>query len=164
LLFWVAGLALIGSTLSCGSPQTQRLTPYIDYSKFNPTGKSLLVKRVGIKGAEELKITAEDFQSALLDCLNKSGLFTQVSTSGAGDYVLKAEILSQKFIPGMTANAIFFVHYRLADAKTKKILWRQSLVSQFNAYGADPPRVAEGAVRDNLSQMIENVAKAVAKD
>ncbi len=109
LLLWVAGLALIGSSLSCASPpQTQRLAPYKDYSSFKPSGKSLLVKQVGVQGAEDLKITTEAFQSALMDCLNKSGLFTQVSTSGAGDYVLKAEVLSQKFIPGMTANAIFF--------------------------------------------------------
>ncbi len=58
----------------------------------------------------------------------------------------------------------FFVHYSLADAKTRKTLWRQSLVSQFNAYGADLGRAAEGVVRDNLSQMIEKVAKALSGD
>lgn len=162
-------LSFIFGTMSCAvpPPAALKMTPYIDYSQFTPTEKTLSVAKVKMErktGSFEsprksLIITVETFQSALIECLHKSGIFQEIFIDQKGDYELQAQILSEKVIPGLTINVILFVHYSLVDNKVNKVIWKESIVSQYDTYGGEPTNGVEGAVRDNLSQLLTKLSQ-----
>ena len=113
-------------------------------------------------------IENEGFGQALLIALQDSGLFMKVGTEPAGDLALKAEIISQELMPGLTMTSVLFVHYSLIDTKTSEDIWKENILSQYDAplreafFGPTrAQRAHEGAVRNNLEQLIKKLAKVV---
>jgi hypothetical protein len=141
------------------------MVPALDYSMLTATDKTLSVVEPRLEGEEKspkgLQIDSSAFQGALVHCLNKSGMFSQVFTQPNADYELRTEIVSQKVIRGLTANAILFVHYALVDTETKELVWKENVVSQYNGYGGDVANIVEGSVRVNLTQFLKNLSEAL---
>lgn len=138
------------------------LVPYIDYSTFTSYGKSIKVVHVKTGEVnmpfENLKITGEVFQKAISETLEEANLFEVVLGGKIADYECHSIIISQKVIPGITANAILFVSYRLIDVKTKGVVWSETILSQYDTYGGDLTNAIETAARDNLSKFITKLS------
>lgn len=150
--------------VSCATaPKKNKMIPYVDYSTFASSGRTLKITEV--KGGEETgwdipKIDNKDFKEALMDTLKKAGLFKEIFIDHAGDYELYTEIVSQKVVPGLTAYAAIVVHYRMVETKTNQAIWTENIFSQNDAFGANQGKDAiEGAARDNLAQLIRKLAE-----
>ncbi len=155
--------------VSCATaPEKNKMVPYIDYSTFASSGRTLKITEV--KGGEETgwdvpKIDNKSFKEALIDTLKKTGLFKEIFTGQPGDYELDAEIVSQKVQPGLTAYAALFVHYRLVETKTNQAIWNENIFSQNDAFGANQGKdVIEGAARDNLTQLIRKLSEILTQE
>lgn len=139
-----------------------KMTPYLDYSTFSATGKTIRVAEVRVgeiqTPAESLVITGESYRNALRETLDKTGLFRVLPEGEDADYECKTEIVSQKVIPGLTANAILFVHYKIVDNRTKTIAFKSSVLSQSDSYGGDLTTALESAARDNLSKIVHQLS------
>jgi hypothetical protein len=138
------------------------LVPYIDYSTFTSSGKSIKVGTVKAgqvnMPVEDLKITGEIFQKAISETLVKANIFEVVLGEKKVDYECHSEIISQKVIPGVTANAILFVNYWLIDTKTKDVVWNETVLSQYYTYGGDLTYAIEASARDNLSKFVTKLS------
>lgn len=160
--FWqIIGSLLVTVTLaSCvASINTGKMVPVIDYSAFNKGGKTLALASVTCKAeaypiSTPLLISDGAYREVLRDSIGRSGIFKEVSLGQSGDFLLKAEIVSQKLIAGLTANAVLFVHYELINAKTQEKVWQDSILSQYDSYGGDPQNIVEGSARDNITQLL----------
>jgi hypothetical protein len=154
---------------AAGPPEARHMVPSADYSGFNFSGKTLKVAEV--KGGEKTKpmnvptIDNEGFQEASVNTLKKSGMFKEVSTNREGDYELMAEIVSQKWQPGLPGNVTLFIHYRLIDTESNQVFWKETIFSQYSASMDDAPfglerakMSTEGAVRDNLTKLLRKLS------
>lgn len=150
---------------SCATAlQVGEMIPHVDYSAFTSTDKTIKVQEV--YGGELTnpmgmsKIESKGFQDALVTTLRKSGIFKEVFIDRSGDYELKTQIVSQKMASWLaTTNVTLFVHYRLFETKTNKEVWSQSFLSQYDADNLNKgPHANEGAVRDNLTQLLKKLA------
>lgn len=159
LAFLAASLILTAGCRTTDPPV--KMTPYLDYSRFSATGKSIRVAEVRVgevqTPAESLQITGESYRNALRETLVKTGIFRVPGEGENTDYECQAEIVSQKVFPGLTANAILFVHYRIVDIRTKKIAFKSSVHSQNDSYGGDLTNALESAARDNLTKFVQQL-------
>jgi hypothetical protein len=139
-----------------------KMTPYLDYSTFSATGKTIRVAQVSVgevqTPAEGLQISGESFRNSLRETLVKTGIFRVLPDGENADYECRAEIVSQKVFPGLTANAILFVHYRIVEIRTKNIVFRSSVHSQNDSYGGDLTNALESAARDNLAKIVHQIS------
>ena len=138
-----------------------KMVPYIDYSIFTSSGKTIQITEVKGGGEETQglsRIDNKSFQEALLDTLRKSNLFREVYTNQTAYYKLNTEIVSQKVEPGISAYAALYVHYSLVKIPTKQVIWSENIFSQNNAFGANQGKdVLESVARDNLAQLIRKL-------
>jgi len=139
-----------------------KMVPYLDYSTFSATGKTIRVAEVKVGEiqipAESLKITGEAYRNALRETLSKTRIFQVLPEGANADYECQAEIISQKVIPGLTANAILFVHYRIIDNRIKNVVFKASVHSQNDTYGGDLTNALESAARDNITKIINQLS------
>jgi len=163
---------LFMSSCTVKAPESQYMTPEIDYSKFTTTGKTIKIGEVkgGIKPTSmgRPSIGNEGFQEALITTLRKSGLFKEVFTDGNSDYELLTEIVAQKWHPGFSITSTLFVKYRLVEAKSNREIWKENIYSQYEAeseeawLGQDRATKAnEGAVRENLKLLLEKLSDKI---
>jgi len=158
-LAWIV-VMLAGGCATANPPV--KMTPYLDYSTFSATGKTIRVAKVSVgevqTPAEGLEITGESFRNSLSETLGKTGIFRVLPEGENADYECRAEIVSQKVFPGLTANAILFVHYRVVDNRTKIIVFKSSVHSQNDSYGGDLTNALESAARDNLAKIVHQLS------
>lgn len=144
-----------------------KMVPYIDYSTFTSSGRTIKVTEVKGGGEETLgysKIDNESFKEALLETLKRSNLFKGIYTNKTSDYELHTEIISQKVEPGISAYAALYVHYTLVRTHTRQIIWSENIFSQNNAFGANQGKdVLESVARDNLAQLVRNLSVILAR-
>lgn len=157
----LAGIIIVAAGCATTNPPV-KMTPYLDYSTFTATGKTIRVAKVSVgeiqTPAEGLAITGESFRDSLSETLGKTGIFRVLPEGENTDYECRAEIVSQKVFPGLTANAILFVHYRVVDTRTKNIVFRSSVHSQNDSYGGDLTNALESAARDNLAKIVHQLS------
>jgi len=158
---FLAGILILTAGCATTNPPV-KMTPYLDYSTFSATGKTIRVAEVRVgeiqTPAESLKITGESYRNALRETLVKTGIFRVLTEGENADYECQAEIVSQKVIPGLTANAILFVHYRIVDNRTKNVAFKSSVHSQNDTYGGDLTNALESAARDNLTKIVHQLS------
>ena len=109
----------------------------------------------------ESQISDDAFAQALRDSIEKSGLFTKASASGAR-YKLTAFIgkVDQPMF-GFSMTVKMEVSYTLTDTQSNKTVWSKEIQSEHTAKageafaGATRLRLAnEGAARENIQQAI----------
>lgn len=114
------------------------------------------------------RIEDEGFEQALNGTLQRSGLFKEINPLTKADYVLYAAIIGQEIQSGLSASTILFVNYKLIATATKEEIWKENIVSQYDAqfdetfYGPERARRGnEGAVRDNLKKLIARLSAVI---
>ncbi len=157
------------------APEVADMIPSTPPSAISQSDKVL---RVGeVTGGKETKpmmqSTIDDagFRQALVETLQKSGLFRSVITDqGAADYELQTEIISQEVQGVYDKTATLFVHYRLLSVSTQQEIWKENLLSRYVAefeesvFVLDRSKEAnEGAVRENLLQLVEKLSQVLSE-
>ncbi len=152
-----------------------------DVTRMIPSTPPLTVKHMGkvlrvgeVTGGKvtnpmnESMIEDTGFREALIETLQKSGLFQAVVTDQAGDYELQTEIISQEVQGMYDATATLFVHYRLLEVSSQQEIWKENLLSRYLAkfeesfIGIERRRRAnEGVVRENLLQLVERLSQVL---
>jgi hypothetical protein len=171
LLRFLLLLALLIS--GCVSaPLASRMTPDLAGIQLAKTEKVL---RVGtVTGGEKTnpldrpRIEDEGFREALINTLQRSGLFKEVTTELGGDYGLSAQIISQDDVGNYSTTVMLFVNYRLTDARSGQELWKENLLSQYKLTVSEVfvglkrlKMCQEGAVKDNLTQLVKKLLQVV---
>jgi hypothetical protein len=118
-----------------------------------------------------VEIGNEEFQAALIQALDASGLFRSVLRTETSDYQLEAHIVSmQPQRAGfLTMTSSLVVNYRLREIGTGRDVWHETIISQETAEGAPfteglPGAIKKslaGAARQNLAEMIEKLSRNV---
>ena len=158
------GIILVGCAPSA---ENIKMVPYVDYSTYTSSGRTIKITQVKDRGEETLgisRIDNESFQEALHMTLRRSKLFKGVYTNKVADYELHTEIVSQKVEPGISAYAALYVHYSLVRTSTRKIIWSENIFSQNNAFGSNQGKdILESVARDNLAQLIRKLRKILGR-
>jgi hypothetical protein len=155
-------------------PKVAKMIPNVDYSAFTSTDKTIRIQEVyGGELADPMgtfKIESNSFQEALVTTLRESSIFKDVFLDRGCDYELKTQIVSQKITSWLGSTRVtLFVHYGLFETKTNKELWRESILSRYDtdiSIKVASDRGAgeiEGAVRDNLTQLLNKLADLMNK-
>jgi hypothetical protein len=171
--------AVAALTTACVAPvvRPENMVPSIARPNVPVSARTLEIARVtggeksGVTGGgphEWVRIDDDNFREAVLRSLQQAGLFKDVMKDEAGDYALTAEITSQgtNRVGFITYTAQLLVMYALVDKKDNKELWREHIFSQHTADGqyfsesfeGASRKANEGAVRENLSQLIGRLA------
>lgn len=143
---------------------TQDLVPYIDYTQFHTTNKSIYINnsKENIESiVVGIKIDTTSFTSALIETLKKSTIFHDVASNAHADYELRAKIVSQKILPGLKANAFLLVHYELIATTSRKRVWEETILSQYETYGGNLKDGMSGAARKNIEELLFNLYRIV---
>ncbi len=147
------------------------MIPSFNHTTFVSTDKTLMVAEV--KGGEKTKILHvskienKGFHEALTNTLKESGIFKEVFTAEKGDYEIYAEIISQELKTGFTFTSTLFINYRLIEADSGKEVWKENILSQYDAKWLEAVNLAkkgnEETVRDNFTQLIKKLSNVLSK-
>jgi hypothetical protein len=171
ILVLIVAVAITG----CASPASvKRMVPSFDHTSFISTNMTLMIAEV--KGGEKTnpmlssKIENEGFKEALTNTLKGSGIFKEVFTDEKGDYKIYAEIISQGLKLGFPTTSILFVNYRLIETTSDKEVWKENILSQYDAKFEEAflgnvraKKANEAAVRDNLTRLIKKLSNVLSK-
>jgi hypothetical protein len=123
-----------------------------------------------IVSASYITVDNESFRQALYESLDYAGLFRKIHLEGKQDYRLEVEILGQEVKPGFDISSTVHVRYVLYKEKENNIIWSKNIFSQHESLsgeafsGEKRAKLAiEGAVRDNISQLIVELVGLVEK-
>jgi hypothetical protein len=155
------------------APEVARMVPTLEPRPAIAAPKSLRVGEVhgGQKTNPMVTSTIEDegFREALVKTLRESGLFREVESAPAAEYALSAQILGQQLQPGATVVTVLLVRYELVEVAASRSVWTDNILSQYQAEfdvafaAAERARRAnEGAVRENLRQLVGHLARVLA--
>ncbi len=152
-------------------PTEEKMIPTVTRSNYFSSDKMLRLESGEELRDEKTEFWTGDFkidpefEDALRKALTDSGIFKQIVTDQKADYQLKYEILSQEVQISFKSTATVFIYYSLIEITTNQVVWEESLVSQYSVgieKALERPlraRLAkEGAVRDNLSQLLEKLS------
>lgn len=161
----------------CAAPASVTLmVPSLDNTNFASTNMTLMITEV--KGGEKTypmwsssKIENKGFKEALTNALKRSGIFKDVFTDKKGDYILYTEIISQELKSGFPITSTLFVNYKLIEDKSNRELCKENILSQYDAkhttfkeIGVErAKRANEGAVRNNLSQLVKKLSNIISQ-
>jgi hypothetical protein len=161
----------LGLLLSaCATPiKHEQLVPQIAPTTTHATGERIQVDPVIITDVPKKSWTVtiwesldqDTFTNAILDTLDRSGMFSTVSTTGPADYRLSADLVGQQLIGSVSNIMLLLVRYQLVDTASGNILWTENLFSFHHLSGAEvfmgadrSTQVVEAAVRQNLQQLV----------
>lgn len=163
---------------SCATPITRTELIPQDEAMFQSTNKSIAILPVTISDrpkpdwTEPSSVpfpTSDEYQFAMVNTLSRCGLFKEVMTEGPADYSLAAEVIGERMSGTMNNIVLILVRYTLTDMENENVLWTENLLSHFEMSAEDvfvgADRVAktiEGAVRRNMDQLDNGLARALA--
>lgn len=174
---WYIYLTLSASFLMTGCanmPTPSQLTPELNKANFVAINKILTVGDVtgkeqkDVLGIETISVGNDTFKQALIETLKDSGIFKAVSQNPGGDYLLSAQIISQKLEGYGTLT--LFVRYRLVENASGKIVWANNIFSEKSIsvgevfMGAERTKQLRQIVfRDNLSKLVVEINKVISQ-
>ncbi len=114
------------------------------------------------------------FKEAIINTLNNSNIFTSVISGSNENYVLQPEILFQDTNFGIVGRGSFIytlnAKYVILEKKTNNVVYANQFTTACaktfsDSFGGAPRHrmAVECAVRDNLSQFIEDLTRQVIK-
>ena len=146
-------------------------------AKYGSTGKSIKVSPATVRPEPSRGflmdaspiIGGEDFRDAVVKSLQQTGLFTEIKTSGTADYSLTSDIISQRLLGKFYNVELFLVRYELTDIQAGEEVWSENIFSHYELSVQDVyigwERIAdvhEGAIRDNINQLIGKLGSTLA--
>lgn len=106
-----------------------------------------------------------EMHGALMGAFEKANLFASVTDSGTADLELHTEIIEVAASGGFNMTVAFVTQYWLVDPRSGDEIWRKGInarneerLSETWSGSARAVKALEGAVRDNISQLIEALA------
>lgn len=170
----VLGLLLLSA---CATPlQGEKLVAATAVAPQHTTGKRIQVGPVTVSHVPKPSWTEPQWQhldqavltEAIVTTLTRSGLFSQVSTTGPADYRLSADVVGQQLVGTMSNISMLLVRYQLVDTVSGKTLWSENLFSFHHLSASDVfmgtdrvAQVVETAVRNNLKQLVGKISEAL---
>ncbi len=167
----ILGMALLTGLLGgCASPATPAgIVP----TTFDVTARHAASVSVAVTGGRSTgdldapQISNEAFAEALTGAIERSGVFSSVADGSRADYRLAVQIFRvQPPLMGFAMRANMEVGWTLLKTATNKMLWQQSIASDFTAttsdaiVGATRSRMAvEGAARENIKQGVAALSR-----
>lgn len=155
---------------ACATPLKQeQLIPDTAQVTTHATGKGIQVSPVIVAEAPKpswtepkwQRLDEETFSSAIIDTLDRSGLFSTTSTVGPADFRLSVEVVDQKLVGTMSNIMLLLVRYQLIDTNTNNTLWVENLLSFHHLSAEDVfmgtdrvAQVVETAIRRNLQLLV----------
>lgn len=155
----------------CGGIEVKEMVP----DSTNVSGKQFeqSLKIVEPIGGQKSVFGVQDYvenyemHGALLGAFEDAKLFSSVTDSGSADLELHTEIIEVAPSGGMNMTFAFVTQYWLVDSKSGEEIWRKGInarneerLSETWSGAARAVKALEGAVRDNISRLIEELAKA----
>lgn len=165
-----AGLLALGLQLAaCAqAPEVAAMVPRVAASGVHSARGIAIVRATGGESTSPFvspTVDNDGFRKALYQALTRCALFERVDFDHNGDYLLKPQILRQDLWPGLEMSATLKVRYQLRDSWSEKLLWEDTIESEYTAplaeglYGLTRVRKAyEGAVRENLKTFLQHLA------
>ena len=140
------------------------------YTSSNMSIHVLPTRQSGTQGTAD--DVAGEVWRALAQTLSQSGLFSAVDPDGASDYDLASMILLYNDpgtpLGGITMTGKVAIEYILTTTRAGDEVWRTTISTEnaegfFSSLsGATRKRKAkEGALRENLAQLVDQLAQAV---
>jgi len=133
MLTWLALPILLIGCATAPPMTASDLTVHTTTAKLTKQEGSLTVASVKSdnRSAHFRKpIDVELFREALSETLQESGLFASVSKESGGDFTLEPEIIYQAPVDAYSVTVPLLVHYKLRNARTKKVVWKKNTFSQ----------------------------------
>jgi len=166
ILLILASLAVAG----CASPVTHQMMVPTDLvtTKTHPETVSVAVN--GGNKTDEMgksQISNEEFALALQEAITRSKIFSRIEPGPSAQYLLTAQIISlDQPTFGFSFTVKLEVGWTLKRADTGKIVWRESIRSEFTAGAGDAfagvtrLRIAtEGAARANIASGLGKISQ-----
>jgi len=156
---------------SCAGPSSKGMIPAMGDLSSSSNGQSLKIANVEggraptFGGMETLR--DETFRQAILDTLDKTALFSQVSHHIDGDYNFYAEITSQDTITdrALTYTAHLVVNYKILKDSNNEEVWQKIIrsrcavtVSEAFSGATRMTKAIECATRENLHEMVREIS------
>ena len=155
---------------ACATPlKHEQLVPKTAPVAAHTTGKHILVDPAIITDVPKPSWTEPQWQHldqdilkrAIVDTLDRSGLFSAVGITGPADYRLSTEVAGQQLVGTMSNIMLLLMRYQLVDTASGNILWTENLLSYHHLSASDVfmgtdrvAQVVETAVRKNLQQLV----------
>jgi hypothetical protein len=175
----VVAVAIGGLAAGCAAlVNPELMVPKLSARPAARIDKTVAVAKV-TGGKEDIPLTDqfmfeignEQFQAALIQTLDASGLFRSVLRTGTSDYQLEARIVSRQPQRAgfLTVTSSLIVNYRLRETSSGRDVWHETIISQETAEGAPftegvPGAIKKslaGAARQNLAEMIAKLSREV---
>lgn len=139
--------------------------------QFSSTGKTLKIGTA--TGGEEStawagsKISAADFNQAVRESLQNSGLFKTVTFQNGSDYILTASLLNQDQPEiGLDMTVSLTVVFTIVDNSTGEKVFNEVITRSYTATWGDAfvgatrlSKANEGAVRENIKGLLYLLSK-----
>jgi len=169
---WLLILACLNLAACAKDPEVTAMVP--ETPEPLPAGSEKTIAIIRAQGGEDTNpfiapsLGDAGFRKALHLALEGAGLFRAALLDQNADYLLYPEVITQELIPGLKMTAVLDARYRLIEAWSQKKLWEDRILTIYDAdlgeglYGLTRARAAlEGAVRENLKEIVKRLAKRV---
>lgn len=162
ILLGIAALLLVG----CGGIEVKDMVPESTDTGGKRFEQSLkIVEPIGgqksVFGVQDY-VENQEMHGALMGAFEKANLFASVTDSGTADLELHTEIIEVAPSGGFNFTFAFVTQYWLVDPKTGEEIWRKGInsrneekLSETWSGSSRAVKALEGAVRDNISRLIE---------
>lgn len=112
------------------------------------------------------QVSGQRFAVALVDTIERTQVFADIVARDKADYLLSVQIFRlQQPVMGFAIRSNFEAGWKLADRATGKVIWQESLETEFVSAASDAlvfversRLAAEGAARQNIRMGIERLA------
>ena len=168
----LGALLILFSLLCTGCPlsiKSEAMIPLVQMPVHkSPSDVLIAVSRAtDVSAQKPIHIMNEDFELALRESFEKSGLFRKAVTDVQATYQLEAVFVQMdEQIFGLDMTASMEVNYTLARAAPRKVLWEKRIFSTHTAAFGEAlisltrlQLATEGAARRNIEQAIQEISK-----
>lgn len=162
-------LSTLGACATATNPEAMAVRVHVESYKSISSPVLVVVgggSETSSMGASQ--ISNADFQSAIVESIHQTGLFSQViETATNSSYTLRATIVDiEQPVMGFSMTVNLEVAWSLSHSDAAKPIWQQSHHSTYTAAageafaGVTRLRLAtEGAARENISWALDEISK-----
>jgi hypothetical protein len=150
--------------ISCLSLSSQKMTSGIENVSIIKTDKTLHISRI-YGGQEQDAVDTPTYLKVLTQTLISSGIFKAIGSKESSDYSLRAIILFQNsHVSGINEDFTLSIKYQIFS-HDKKLFWEDIITSTSSSRVGitlawlKTRAVVEGAINNNLTQFIQELAK-----
>ena len=122
----------------------------------------------GLVGPPHSMPGANQYREAIVETLQRTGLFSEVKTTGDSNYLLSTEVIAERLIGDVNNIGLFLIRYELTDTSSDRVILSENIFSYSMLSGKDiyagherAPKVIENSVRKNMTQLTTRISEAL---